>query len=456
MLSAFASMAQPNQVEETRKLNALQQKFVDLRFGMFIHYNIPTYTNADWPDPDASPKLFNPKKFDAVQWAKAAKSANMSYGCLTTKHHSGFCIWDTKSTDYNVMNSPYGKDVVKQFTDAFRANGLKVMLYYSILDTHHKLRPNQITPKHIDMIKQQITELLTKYGKIEALIIDGWDAPWSRISYDEVPFEDIYTLIKTLQPDCLVMDLNGAKYPAEGLYYTDIKTYEMGAGQRMNKESKLMPSLACLPINTSWFWKTDFPTASVRKPQEIVDNLIKPLNAASCNFILNVAPNRDGLIDENAILALKEVGKIWKNEGPTPPLPPLPLPIISSNLAINQAANSSWSDDMSIMDFANDDDYKSSWTSNPAVEKPWLEIDLKNEKAINMIVVAEQKSNIDTYILEYWNGVEWKKTFEGKNDSRIKIHRFDRVWTSKVRIRITHSKETPSIGEFQLFNERRN
>ena len=455
MLSAFASMAQPNQVEETRKLNALQQKFVDLRFGMFIHYNIPTYTNADWPDPDASPKLFNPKKLDAVQWAKAAKSANMSYGCLTTKHHSGFCIWDTKSTDYNVMNSPYGKDVVKQFTDAFRANGLKVMLYYSILDTHHKLRPNKITPKHIDMIKQQITELLTKYGKIEALIIDGWDAPWSRISYDEVPFEDIYTLIKTLQPDCLVMDLNGAKYPAEGLYYTDIKTYEMGAGQRMNKEGKLMPSLACLPINTSWFWKTDFPTASVRKPQEIVDNLIIPLNAASCNFILNVAPNRDGLIDENAILALKEVGKIWKNEGPTPPLPPLPLPIISSNLAINQAANSSWSDDMNIMDFANDDDYKSSWTSNPAVEKPWLEIDLKNEKAINMIVVAEQKSNINTYILEYWNGVEWKKTFEGKNDSRIKIHRFDRVWTSKVRIRITHSKETSSIAEFQLFNERR-
>ncbi len=82
---------------------------------------------------------------------------------------------------------------------------------------------------------------------------------------------------------------------------------------------------------------------------------------------------------------------------------------------------------MSIMDFANDDDYKSSWTSNPAVEKPWLEIDLKNEKAINMIVVAEQKSNIDTYILEYWNGVEWKKTFEGKNDSRIKIHRFVEV-----------------------------
>jgi len=455
IFKTFVVFAQTKMDQESKKLNTLQQQFVDLRFGMFIHYNIPTYANADWPDPDASPKLFNPKKLDAKQWAKAAKSANMSYGCLTTKHHSGFCIWDTKSTDYNVMNSPYGKDVVKQFTDAFRASGLKVMLYYSILDTHHKLRPNQITSKHIDMIKQQITELLTRYGKIEALIIDGWDAPWSRISYDDVPFEDIYTLIKTLQPDCLVMDLNGAKYPAEGLYYTDIKTYEMGAGQRMNKESQLMPALACLPINTSWFWKTDFPTVPVRKPQEIVDNLIKPLNAASCNFILNVAPNRDGLIDDNAIESLKEVGEIWKNEGPTATLPPLELPIISSNLALKQAANSTWSDDMDIMDFANDDNYKSSWRSNNAVEKPWYEIDFKNEKGVNMIVFAEQKPNIYAYVLEYWNGVEWKKIVDGNNMAKIKIHRFDRVWTSKVRIRIEHSKETPSIAEFQIFDERR-
>ncbi|MCX2480612.1 alpha-L-fucosidase [Pedobacter sp. MC2016-15] len=453
--SSLLSSAQSGTTDKATKLNELQQKFVDLRFGMFIHYNIPTYANADWPDPDASPKLFNPKKLNADQWAKAAKSANMSYGCLTTKHHSGFCIWDTKSTDYNVMNSSYGKDIVKQFTDAFRANGLKVMLYYSILDTHHKLRPNQITPKHIDMIRQQITELLTRYGKIEALIIDGWDAPWSRISYDDVPFEDIYTLIKTLQPDCLVMDLNGAKYPAEGLYYTDIKTYEMGAGQRMSKDSKVMPSLACLPINTSWFWKTDFPEVPVRKPQEIVENLIKPLNVASCNFILNVAPNRDGLIDDNAVQSLKEVGKLWKNEGPVAILPPLALPVISSNLAINQAANSSWSDDMDIMDFANDDNYKSSWKSSKSVEEPWYEVDFVKEKDINMIVVAEQKSNIDTYVLEYWNGAAWKKVFEGTNEDRIKIHRFDRIWTSKVRMRISHSKEVASIAEFQVFNERR-
>ena len=455
LLTPFLLKAQAQDPEAARKLHTLQQKFVDLRFGMFIHYNIPTYSTADWPDPETPASVFDPKHLDANQWAKAAKSANMSYGCLTTKHHSGFCIWDTKTTDYNVMNSPYGKDVVKQFTDAFRANGLKVMLYYSILDTHHKLRPNQIVPKHIEMVKAQITELLTKYGKIEALIIDGWDAPWSRISYDDIPFEDIYKLIKRLQPDCLVMDLNGAKYPAEGLYYTDIKTYEMGAGQRLSTDSKAMPSLACLPINKNWFWKTEFPTAPVRKAGEIVDQLIKPLNAASCNFILNVAPNRDGRIDDNAIQALKEVGQLWNNPGPSKTLPLLDLPIISSNLAKHAPANSSWSDDMNIMDFANDDDYKTSWISNAQVDKPWYEVDLGKEQGINTIVIAEEKANIDSYILEYWNGADWTKIFQGKNADRIKVHRVERFWASKVRMRIQHAAGTAAIAEFQLFNERR-
>lgn len=79
---------------QTKSLHQLQQEFVDLRCGMFIHFNMPTFFNEDWPDPDAAPELFNPVRMDCKQWAKAAKSANMTYGCLTTKHHSGFCIWD--------------------------------------------------------------------------------------------------------------------------------------------------------------------------------------------------------------------------------------------------------------------------------------------------------------------------------------------------------------------------
>jgi len=441
--------------EEKKPLYRLQQEFVDLRFGMFIHFNIPTYMNQDWADPEASPAIFNPTKLDCDQWARAAKSANMSYGCLTTKHHSGFCIWDTKTTDYNVMHSPYKKDVVRQFVDAFRKNGLKVMLYYSILDTHHKLRPNSITPADIKMIKGQLTELLSNYGPIQALIIDGWDAPWSRISYDDVPFEEIYHLVKSLQPNCVMMDLNGAKYPPEGMYYTDIKTYEMGAGQRVSKEHNTMPALACLPIQKNWFWKTTFPDEPTKDPVKLVNEDIVPLNNANVNFILNVAPNRDGLIDDNALASLKKIGELWKNTGPEAKLPILDAPIISHNLAKHQQSNSSWSDDDNIMDLANDDDFTTSWVSNTTVDKPWYEIDFKKETTFNTISIAQDKPGIVRYVLEYYHDGAWRSIFDGENYKKIKVNRFDPVTGTRVRMRIIKFAQPPSVAEFGIYNEQR-
>jgi alpha-L-fucosidase len=449
--------AQNKPSKSVKPLSQLQQEFVDLRFGMFIHFNIPTYMDQDWADPEASPSIFNPKKLDCEQWAKAAKSANMSYGCLTTKHHSGFAIWDTKTTGYNVMNSPLKRDVVKEYVNAFRKNGLKVMLYYSILDTHHQLRPNQITADHIKMVKAQLTELLNNYGAIDALIIDGWDAPWSRISYDDIPFEEIYTLIKSIQPNCLVMDLNAAKYPAEALYYTDIKSYEQGAGQHISKDTNKLPALSCLPLQKNWFWKTSFPVTPVKDALTMVNDNIIPFNNAYCNFILNVAPNRDGLIDDNAIAALKEIGKAWKNTGPTQQLPATETPIISPNIAKFQPANSSWSDDMNIMDFANDDNFNSTWQSNSTIKNPWFELGFKGEKAFNMIVIADKKDvTIKKYSLQYRLDGAWKTLFSGENASRIKIHRFKRVYADSVRIQVEDTGKSAEIAEFGIFNERRN
>jgi len=456
LLSSGRSGAQSTAPRTGKSLEQSQQEFVDLRFGMFIHYNIPTYLDQDWADPDAPPSIFNPKKLNCDQWAKTAKNANMSYGCLTTKHHSGFAIWDTKTTAYNVMNSPLKRDVVKEFVTSFRANNLKVMLYYSILDTHHKLRPGFITKEHIEMVKDQLTELLTNYGDISALIIDGWDAPWSRISYDDIPFEEIYMLVKSLQPNCLVMDLNAAKYPSEALYYTDIKSYEQGAGQHISKETNKLPALSCLPINSAWFWKTSFPTDKVKDPVSMVNDNIVPMNNAFCNFILNVAPNRDGLIDDNAVAALKQIGQLWRNKGPVAKLTTTEAPIISSNLAKKQSANSSWSDDMAIMDFANDDNFGTSWISNPTVKNPWFEVVFDKDKAFNCIVIAEKNHNISRYKLEYNSNGIWKTLFTGENNDRIKIHRFERVWGGKVRISIETTVENQvNIAEFGVYNERR-
>lgn len=450
-----ATPALAQQSSKPLPLDQLQQQFEDLRFGMFIHFNIPTFFDQDWPDPDASPAIFNPKKLDAKQWARAAQSAHMGYACLTTKHHSGFCIWDTKTTDYNVMHSPLKRDVVREYVDAFRAAGIKPCLYYSILDTHHKIRPGFITREDVDMIKAQLTELLTHYGEIPALIIDGWDAPWSRISYDAVPFEEIYTLIKTLQPNCLVMDLNSAKYPAEALMYTDIKSYELGAGQKISRESNNLPALTCLPINDAWFWKTSFPTQPVKDPNMLVNDLLKPLNNAYCTFILNAAPNRDGLIDDNALAALSAIGKAWKNEGPAPKLPPHVAPIISHNIAKHQPANASYSDDMNIMDFGTDDNFHSAWQSNAIVKAPWYEVVFDKDEAFNAIAITETGNHILEYRIEYFENGAWKPLLTGHDTNRVKIHRFDRVYGGKVRILIDKFDETPGICEFGVYNERR-
>ncbi|PST81591.1 carbohydrate-binding protein [Pedobacter yulinensis] len=436
-------------------LTSLQQQFVDLGFGMFIHYNIPTYMQDDWADPDAPPAIFNPKRLDTDQWAKAAKSAGMTYGCLTTKHHSGFAIWDTKTTDYSVMNSPLKKDVVRLYANSFRKAGLKVMLYYSILDTHHKLRPGHITPAHIAMVKAQLTELLTNYGQISALIIDGWDAPWSRISYDDVPFEEIYKLIKSIQPNCLVMDLNAAKYPAEALFYTDIKSYEQGAGQHISKESNRLPALSCLPINTAWFWKPDFPEKPVKNATQLVHEMLIPFNQSYCNFILNVAPNREGRIDDNAVTELAKIGNLYKRAANPSKLPAYDAPLISPNLAKKKPVNGSWSDDMWIMDFANDDSFTTAWRSHRSIRQPWIEVDLEKESPVNTVSITEAKANISGYTLEYFTGNSWKTLEKGSQPGRVKIHRFDRVWAQKVRIRFTDFSTPPAIAEIGIYNERR-
>jgi alpha-L-fucosidase len=106
----------------------------------------------------------------------------MTYACLTTKHHDGFCIWDSKTTTQDVASNPFKRNIVKEYSDTFRKNGLKVLFYFSTLDLNVEIRPRFIKKEHLSFIKEQLTELLTNYGDITAIIFDGRDAPWSRIS----------------------------------------------------------------------------------------------------------------------------------------------------------------------------------------------------------------------------------------------------------------------------------
>src|SRR5260370_8318927 len=160
---ALETLARPNQTLPylaDKPLLQLQQEFVDLRFGMFIHFNLATFQDREWGDPKDPPSVFNPSNLDTEQWARAAKSARMTWGCLTTKHHDGFCIWPTSTGVASVKDTPHQTDVVKAYADSFRAHGLKVALYYSMLHLRNDIPHFTVTPHTLKPLTPHLTDLL--------------------------------------------------------------------------------------------------------------------------------------------------------------------------------------------------------------------------------------------------------------------------------------------------------
>jgi len=184
----------------TRKTPGDTSWFVQDRFGMFIHFGLYSMpARHEWvknrelltdEQYDKYFKYFNPDLFDANKWAQQAKDACMKYVVLTAKHHEGFCLFDTQYTDYKITNTPFGRDLVKEYTDAFRSVGLKVGFYYSLIDWHHpdftidtrhprrfddnvdELNKHKDMKRYAEYMRNQVTELLTNYGKIDILWFD--------------------------------------------------------------------------------------------------------------------------------------------------------------------------------------------------------------------------------------------------------------------------------------------
>ncbi len=448
MAGVMTASAQP------KSLHQLQQEFVDLRFGMFVHFGLPTFQEADWTDPQLSPEVFNPVKLDTDQWVKVAKSAGARFICISVKHHAGFCMWNTATTDYSVMNTPLHRDVLGELVESLQKEGMQVMYHFSILDTHHGIRPTlPFTPEKTAFIKEQLKELLTLYGPVNTLMFDGWDAPWGRISYEDISFPEIYNYVKSLQPECLVMDLNGAKYPQEALFYSDIRCYEQGAGQKISADVNKLPAMACYPLQRTWFWKEEFPTSPLKDVEAIVKENIIPYNEAYCTYILNAAPNRDGLIDDNAAAAMARIGQIWKNTGHLVNVPASPAPITEINLAIGKPCDSSWSEDMNIMDFAGDDNFSSAWVSSPQVKEPWWSVTLLENTPVGMVVLTEREAGVlKKWQLELlqdgvWTPVQAKEEGAG----RVHILRFPQRLASAVRVRFLSWNGDLAIAEVGVY-----
>ncbi|TCV93937.1 alpha-L-fucosidase [Luteibacter rhizovicinus] len=446
-------------VEGGDRLLRAQQAFLDLRFGMFIHLNMATFEEREWGDPTLSPHLFNPAHLDTDQWARAARSANMGYGCLSTKHHDGFCLWPTKTGSANVMDSSYRHDIVRAYVDSFRAQGLKPCLYFSMLDLRADIRARTVTPAKIALIEAQLTELLTQYGPITAMIFDGWNASWSRIGYDQLPYRRIYDLVKRLQPDCLVTDHNAGSYPGPALYYTDIKQYEQHAGQKIPADSDV-PSQSGTTLQSDWFWKTAYPNQELRAARQIVDEWLVPFNRNHCNLILNVAPNRDGQFDPNAIERLAEIGKLWKNEGPAPTIHASTI-VTTPNLAAGKPAYASSSADATGPDLAFDDRFGTFWVADEGKTTAWLEVRLGKPTAFNTLSIVESKSledygtasRIASYRAEYQRNGQWKELVSGEHPAPFQFHTFGRVEAESVRIQLTSTGKPPGLAELGLYDE---
>ncbi len=298
-----------------------QKWFVNLRFGMFIHFNSATFqfnsgdtmdweydheNNGDERRFPFNPAGWNPKKLDCSQWAKAAKAMGAKFSALTVKHHEGFCIWPTATTEHCIRNSKSKTDVVREYLNTFRSEGIIAGLYFSMLDLTHQINRKKCTIEDVDFTKRQLTELLTNYGEIPFIIIDGWQAHWGGPSYENMPYEEIDEHIKSIQPDCTLLNISCEN----NLKHTEVVFYENAAGQEV-EDSFVGPGASCNILNNCWFWRETDPRMDLKSAQWAVDK-IKDMNDHNVTFLLNSSPNTMGLIDANFMQRYEEIGKLYK------------------------------------------------------------------------------------------------------------------------------------------------
>ena len=343
----FAQQSSPN-----KPLTQLQLDLVNLRFGMFIHFSPTSYLdlpNQLMPDhapphqgkddilgtaDDLDPSLFNPTKLDCGQWADAAKSAGMKFAVLTTKHHDGFCLWPSKYSNYTVAQG-CKRDVVREFVDAFHKRGLKVGFYYSIRDRTERIagdaKHGGVTPEKIQFIKNQLTELLTNYGEVIYIVFDAWGNNWHESpSFYDIPYKEIYDHIKSIQPNCIVMNHSIIR----GV--SDVPQIELNAGMSL-PSGEDWPAVGGNTIYPTWFWRTSYPASNLKSVDWVVNKNLIPDNERNIIFQLNCAPNRDGLMDSNVVARLAEIGKTWTAPAPITKIPnswenwPVPSAIVLFN-----------------------------------------------------------------------------------------------------------------------------
>src|SRR5438046_2257463 len=284
----------------------------EARFGMFIHWGLYSVIGRhEWvmenegiPVSEYAPlaKQFKPKPFPAREWAKIARETGMRYMVMTTKHHEGFCHFDTKTTDYCAPKQGPGRDLVREYVDAARAEGLRVGFYYSLMDWHHpdggKCKTDEAARRRfVDYIHGQVKELVSNYGKLDILWYDvAW--PLDAKGWESV---EMNTMVRKILPDIIIN--NRSKIPE------DFDTPEQRIEASQNR-----PWESCMTLNDSWgYHAADF---NWKSPTTVIRNLITCARDGG-NYLLNIGPKGDGSIPEESVRILSAVGDWMSRNGAT-------------------------------------------------------------------------------------------------------------------------------------------
>ncbi|EHG25096.1 hypothetical protein HMPREF9332_00004 [Alloprevotella rava F0323] len=332
-LSSFAQTYKPTQ-ENIQSRN----DFANEKFGIFLHWGLysifgqgewyMTNENIDCHEYAKSAQAFYPHNFNAKKWVEAIKASGAKYITFTTRHHDGFSLWETKQSDYNIMNTPYGKDVVKELADECHKQGIALHLYYSLLDWTREDYPLGRTglgtkrknasktgnwPSYLQFMNSQLTELLSNYGNVRAIWFDGW---WDH-DEDSIPFDwqfnKLYDNIHRLQPQCLIGN-NHHQHPFEG---EDIQIFERDvpgenkaglSGQTIGR----LPLETCQTMNGMWGYKVK--DQNYKTPKELIQLLIRT-SGKGANLLLNIGPQPDGNLPDTALARLVQMGTWLKENG---------------------------------------------------------------------------------------------------------------------------------------------
>jgi alpha-L-fucosidase len=321
---AFAKVLGNHQQRERlrynmQRFNDGRDWFLEKRFGLFLHWGI--YSILGWHEQhqyrarvprEEYVKLaeqWNPVNFDPDAWLDLMEEAGMKYICLTTKHHDGFCLWDTKQTDFNTMNTPYGRDIVGMLAAACHRRNVPLCLYYSVADWHHPHYPNegrhhelppqpQDSPdwdKYIEFLREQVRELCTNYGEIHGI--------WWDMNVPEAVDRSINDMIRQLQPKAVINN----RGMDEGDFGTPERDYEKDVDDILAFERL---TEACQSVGSeSWGYRQNEDYYTDR---HLLRSIAKFL-ARDANYLLNVGPLADGTIPDEAAAILRRIG-VWYNQ----------------------------------------------------------------------------------------------------------------------------------------------